>query len=1013
MINPIVQQLFKLSLCTFGYLQISSAIALAQVTSDNTTNTQVTQSGNTAEITGGENRGSNLFHSFQDFSVGTGNEAFFNNTTEINNIFSRVTGGNISNINGLIRANGSANLFLINPVGVVLGEGASLNVGGSFYGSSASSILFEEGEFSATDLENPPLLTVNAPIGLSFRDNPGVISVSGTNLSVASGQNLSLIGGEINIDSSNINASGGTVNLGAVSEAGTIAIDEAANLDFSNVSLADISLSNNSGVNISGNGGGGISINALNLSATASTLNAGVNADTSDPQAQGGDININATETVVLENSSFIANLLAGAAGNAGDIRITTSLLELKGDAAADTRSILAAGTQGEGNAGDIIVNATDINLTDSSFFVTQVQPDATGNAGNIEINTTNLTLNGTADNFSSLIANTEGVGNAGGIRINAMGEVRSNGFSQILSQVRPGARGNSGDINVQANSLDLTESQLITNTNRAEGSAGSVIIDITEDITLSRGTLVLSQVREGAIGEAGDINISARSLELNNSLVVADSSGIGSSGDININVEDTITLQGLTTTERELDINVSEGRLPPSGITTGLDEFINPDTELVENSGQGEAGSINISARQLNLTDLASVTSNVEETTVGGGGEVQVNVDSLRINNNAAISTFTVNDSNAGSITINSETIDLLAGGRLVSATDGAGDAGSINLNVSDRLNIDNADAAEAPRIEFNNQLTNELLGRTGLFANATERSTGNAGSILVGKNLNAASAPQEINIANGAEIKVDSAIEGNAGDVRLSTDSLSLSNGAKVTATNAAGEGGNIDLTAKDRITLSGDSLISSAATNASDGGNIFIDTDFIVVFPGNSDILANAEQGQGGNINIIAESLFGIKEGVQNSLTNDINASSEVIGLDGTITIDTPDVDPAEGSTDLPTNVIEPKKISAQACNANIAKTKKNSLTVAGKGGVPISPESPLNSESIIVEGSTADIASAVENPITTNYGQVVPARGVKITKDGDIILTASRTEESARTPKKSRNCRSSAV
>lgn len=1010
MINPIVQQLFKLSLCTFGYLQITSAIALAQVTSDNTTNTQITQNGNTAEITGGENRGSNLFHSFQDFSVGTGNEAFFDNAADINNIFSRVTGGNISNINGLIRANGSANLFLINPAGVVFGEGASLNIGGSFYGSSANSILFEEGEFNATDLENPPLLTVNAPIGLSFRDNPGAISVTDTNLDVASGQNFSLIGGEINIDNSNINASGGTVNLGAVSDASTIAIDETASLDFRNVPLADISLSNNSNVNVSGNGGGGIAINSSNLSLTTSDLNAGVSAETSNAQAQGGDIDINATETVVLENSRFIANLLAGAVGNAGDIRITTSSLVLRNDVAAEFRSSLIAGTQGEGNAGDIIVNATDVNLADGSFFVTQVQPDATGNAGNIEINTTNLTLNGTADNFSSLIANTEGVGNAGGIMINATGEIRSNGFSRILSQVRPGARGNSSDINVQANSLDLTESQLITNI-RGEGMAGSVTLQIAEDITLNRGTLVLSQVRREGIGEAGDINIDARSLELNNSLIVADSSGIGSSGDININVADTITLQGLTTTERELDINTPEGRLPPSGITTGLDEFINPDTELVENSGQGEAGSINIFARELNLTDLASVTSNVEETTVGGGGEVQVNVDSLRVDNNAAISTFTVNDSDAGSITINSQTIDLLTGGRLVSATDGGGNAGSINLNVSERLNIDNANAAAAPRIEFNNQLTNELLGRTGLFANATERSTGNAGSILVGKNPNAAPVPREINIANGAEVSVNSSIQGNAGDVRLSSGSLSLSNGAKVTATNAEGEGGNIELKATDRITLRDSSLISSEAINTADGGNISMDTNFVIAFPGDSNILASAEQGRGGNIRITAESIFGIRENIENGPNNDINASSDVTGLDGTVTIDTPDVDPAEGTTDLPSNVIEPKKISAQACNAKIAKTKKNSLTVAGKGGIPRSPESPLNSESIIVDGSTADIASAVEQPIMPNNRQLVPARGVKITKDGNIILTASRTEESARTPNNSRNCRPS--
>jgi filamentous hemagglutinin family protein len=166
--------LFGLGLSTLGSLFVSGD-AIAQVTSDGTVNTEVNQNGNVSEITGGETRGENLFHSFQEFSVGTGGEAFFNNAETISNIFSRVTGGSISNIDGLIRANGGASLFLINPAGIVFGENASLDIGGSFYGSSADSILFEDGEFSATDLENPPLLTINAPIGLSLRDDPGNI----------------------------------------------------------------------------------------------------------------------------------------------------------------------------------------------------------------------------------------------------------------------------------------------------------------------------------------------------------------------------------------------------------------------------------------------------------------------------------------------------------------------------------------------------------------------------------------------------------------------------------------------------------------------------------------------------------------------------------------------------------------------------------------------------------------------------------------------------------------------
>jgi filamentous hemagglutinin family protein len=328
---------FGFSLCTLGYLHATSNSVLAQVTSDGTVNTQVTENGNTAEITGGETREDNLFHSFEDFSVKTGNEAFFNNADSISNIFSRVTGGKVSDIDGAIRANGSANLFLINPAGIIFGEGASLKIGGSFYGSSASSILFEDGEFSATDLDNPPLLTVNAPIGLGFRDQPGDITNSsvandGSGLAVDSGKSISLLGGNVSFNGGRVTAPRGIINLGGLSTAGEISIDANNSLSFADkVAQSNVSLSNNAVVNVSSDGGGLISVNANNLE--------------------------------LIGESLFLANIDEGL----GSENSVAGTIEVKSNAfSADNKSLIHSDNLGNGEAGTIDIT-TNTCLTDKT----------------------------------------------------------------------------------------------------------------------------------------------------------------------------------------------------------------------------------------------------------------------------------------------------------------------------------------------------------------------------------------------------------------------------------------------------------------------------------------------------------------------------------------------------------------------------------------------------------------------------------------------------------------------
>ena len=615
----------SLSLCTIGCLYASTT--QAQVTSDGTVNTQVNQNGNVAEITGGETRGGNLFHSFQDFSVPTNNEAFFNNADSIANIFSRVTGGNVSNIDGLIRANGSASLFLINPNGIVFGEGARLDIGGSFFGSTASSILFEDGEFSAVNNLEQPILTVNAPIGLGFRDNPGDIvnrSVAGdvvevlefvgpdveeagvnniieipVGLQVKSGKNISLIGGDVKLENGNINAPGGKVEIGGLEETGIVSISNDGSLNFpDNIARSNVSLintqqqDNGSIINVAGDGGGFIKVHAKNLELSGRSLFlAGIKIDSNIPNARSGDIDIDTTDNIFL-NMSRINNLVPPEVeGNSGNINIKTKNLDLTTSKDSSSNLDVArinASTLGKGNAGNITIEASeqislDAGVNLSGRIQTAVEEGAIGNAGDINITTGSLLMSGR----NAIRANTFGKGNAGNITINASDRVSLQGefisnqarFSTgILSQERPGAEGNSGEIIINTPLLSLSDYSIISTSSRS-GQGGDTRITV-KDLFLRNTSGITAG---GSIG--GNLFIDARFIvsfpeqseniiDFPNNAILANANR-GNGGNISITAEG---IFGIEEREREPGVNFIS-----ASSDLGIDGTVSIDTPQVD----------------------------------------------------------------------------------------------------------------------------------------------------------------------------------------------------------------------------------------------------------------------------------------------------------------------------------------------------------------------------------------------------------------------------------------------
>jgi filamentous hemagglutinin family protein len=997
-----------LSLCTLGYLVATNNPAFAQVTSDGTVNTEVNGDGDTAEITGGETRGDNLFHSFEDFSVETGNEAFFNNADTISNIFSRVTGGNVSDIDGAIRANGSASLFLINPAGIVFGENASLNIGGSFYGSSASSILFEDGEFSAADLENPPLLTINAPIGLGFRDQPGDIvnrstAVDNAGLQVSPGETISLIGGDINFDGGLIFAPGGNVELGGLSTAGEIRINSNGSLSFPDgLARSDVSLQNSSGVLVTSGGGGNIIVNARNFELQDSAFSAGIGSGLGSPDAQAGDISINATDNVSVDgqgssNLTAINNSLSdNAIGNAGEINISARNISLNNG--GQILSFVA----GQGNSSNITFNAREnisVNGTNDSVnsgVNNFIEVSGEGNSGQTNITAQNLTLSNGGD-ISSLVA---GIGDSGDININVQDSLTVDGEgiltdrilpSIISSRVASDGQGNSGDIKINTSKLSLTNGGQIDVGIFGRGDAGNIDINSTESITLDgispqrrSFSEINSSVLPTAEGNAGDIEITTNRLSLTNGgNINSNTSGIGNGGNIDINSTESITLDGIS----------------PIGIGfSGINS-------LVGSTAEGDAGNIQISTRNFTLSNNASV----DASTFGRG--------------------------NGGEIKITATNLSLINGGGIIASilgsTDGdntaQGNAGDITINVADTLSINGTGT-----LEFQGQVRKTSAG---ISASNLGNSIGNAGNIdITASKLSLANGSQitsfsrgrgdagnitinaqdsilldtgnESEVATGISTDLEEGGEGNSGNIFIQANSLNLNGDSIISAATSFGIGGNIQLQVADGVVLDNNSSISAKAINNANGGNLTIDSNFIVAFPnGNSDILASAEQGEGGNITIDAESLFGIEERPLNDSTNDINASSN-FDLDGTVNINTSKIDPLQGTIELPSNVVEATQTAEQTCSADPDGKANNGLAIAGRGGVTPPPDAPLNSENISNENPAQ---ASIPEPIETAQGKIQPARGIKFTKDGRIILTAYRTNNAGeRIPEIKPNC-----
>jgi len=767
------QKFSSLQLLTslIGWCAISNPVA-AQITPDSSMGTETSTENNVTEVTGGTTQDSNLFHSFQEFSVETGSTTFFNNGADISNIIGRVTGSNISSIDGLIRANGNANLILINPNGISMGSNARLDIGGSFLGSTANSVIFEDGTVFNTDLNTQPLLTISTPVGLQLGQDSAAINLSGTGnpdaaLEIASGKTFALVGNGVAFNGGVVNAESGRIDLGSVAD-GEVSIASIAagwQLGYEGVSqFASLELLAGSALlnpNLTANSTGGIQVRGSEITLERSQITAATLAD-----EVGGNIVVSATESLTLtgvaevgENASQISNNVRGdGIGRGGSIAIATGKLDV------DPRSFIDNSIFGSGRAGDIEIVATEINLNGAGFLESQQKYRLDPLQGNLE----------PGSRITGIFAGTATIGEAGDINIETDTLNITDGaiiFAPVFTA------GSGGNINISAANIALNASSIQAGGSVASTPAASIgNINLNSDrLQVSDGAIVINATFGNAPG--GNLEIVASSIDLNTTptesilatgLFTNTAVGLGEGGNLLVNA-DTINL-------KDAVIASNSGAILPNGtiITSG-----------------GLGGNIDVTA---------------EESITASG--IIFNASNPQLSIGAGIGTSTYSASDGGNSTVKTGNLTIEEGANFSSATFGAGDGGELII-----------DAANS--VEITGFVTERGMNRGGLFA-----SSGNtmaSASEVSGASGNISITTPDLRVQDRAIIDVQSTNEGDAGSIKLKTDSILLANGGALSATTQDGAGGNIEIDTQTLRLERG--LINASVLGTGTGGNIEI--------------------------------------------------------------------------------------------------------------------------------------------------------------------------------------------
>lgn len=659
--------------CNFSIAQVVTPITPSGLNTEIGAPTTVPGGDTVHNITGGTRPGNgpNLFHSFGNFNVPNNHIANFLNDSGLptSNILGRVTGGNVSNIFGTVETTGfgNANLYLMNPAGFIFGPTAMLNVGGVVSFTSANYLKLADGvRFNAIPNVLADTLLSTAPVsafGFLGR-NPGAIAVQGSELTVAEGTGISVVGGNITVQGGTLTAPRGDIHLISVGKpsnpkmGGEVVVAGSGEVGFTSTgfrNLGIITLSQGSTIDVSAaaitpNDAGSVLIRGGKLLMDDSSITAGFRQNDPiflDPPIGGaaGTIDVTAKQ-VVLNHSSVdtsIVNLCCldqtkpgHITFNIGTLSATDSAISTAGGQTSEGGGAMAIqGLQGTGTfAHSVSLSNTSVNTTNSTSGEAGL---GAGFGGPILMQADNLTLT-----HSTLNSSNAGNHSAGSITLLSRGslDIRD---SSIHADSGHGSFG-TNIVDLQAGKrIQITNSDISARS--AELSAGSITM-VAPRISLSGSTLDVS----GFDGSSGTISLTAtKTVALTNGTILSANGQFSPGGIIRINGGGQFTSQKST---------------------------ISAQTELF--GGFGNGGTIQVRAKTVNLTDTLLLTP-----TFGGpgsvGGSITVDAQQTTLSNSRLLSTAI--EGNGGTVEITSPRFKL-NGSSVIDVSSQSGSAGTVTIN-------------------------------------------------------------------------------------------------------------------------------------------------------------------------------------------------------------------------------------------------------------------------------------------------------------------------------------------